>query len=85
MGVRSARRVAPEYKRVLTSVFEFMFACGLARKDILTIATVALDKAKVASGELRRDVPGGLATFRRKNDLVEIRRAGAPNMMDPPR
>lgn len=62
MGVRSTRRVASEYRRVLTSVFEFMFACGLGRKDILAIATMALDKAKVASGELRRDVPGGLAT-----------------------
>jgi hypothetical protein len=25
-----------------------------------------------------------LTTFRRKNDLVEIRRAGAPNIIDPP-
>jgi hypothetical protein len=62
MGVRSARRVASEYKRVLTNVFEFMFACGLGRKDILAVATTALDKAKVASGDVGKDIPGGLAT-----------------------
>jgi hypothetical protein len=62
MGVRSAKRVALEYKRVLTSVFEFMLACGLAREDILAIATRALDKAKVASADVGKDLPGGLAT-----------------------
>jgi hypothetical protein len=62
MGVRSVRHVASEYKRVLTDVFQFMFACGLAREDILAIATTALDKAKVVSGDVGRDIPGGLAT-----------------------
>lgn len=62
MGVRSTRRVESEYKRVLTNVFEFMFACGLARKDISAIATTALNQAKVASGDIGKDMPGGLAT-----------------------
>jgi hypothetical protein len=63
VGVRSTKRVALEYKRVLTSVFEFMFACGLTREDILAIATKALDKAKVARGDVGKDLlPGGLAT-----------------------
>jgi hypothetical protein len=62
MDVRPTARVASEYKLVLTGVFEFMLACGLARKDILAIATAALDKAKVASSDVGKDIPGGLAT-----------------------
>jgi hypothetical protein len=62
MGVRSAKRVASEYKRVLTNLFEFMFACGLPRGDILAIATAALGKAKAASGDVGKDLHGGLAT-----------------------
>jgi len=62
MRVRSVRRVASEYRRVLTSVFEFMMASGLARKDILDSATTALKKAKFARGNMGKAMSGGLAT-----------------------
>jgi hypothetical protein len=62
MSVRSAQRTASEYTRVLTNIFEFMFAVGLGKKEILTITTKALNRAKVPSGGMGRDLPGGLAT-----------------------
>jgi len=62
MSVRSVRRTASEYTRVLTNIFEFMFASGLARREILTITTKALNKAKVPSDAVGKDFSGGLAT-----------------------
>lgn len=62
MKIRSARRVASDYMRVLTNVFEFMLGCELTRRDIVTISTKALRKAKSASADLGSELPGGLAT-----------------------
>lgn len=62
MGVHSRHRVAREYKHVLTGVFEFMFACGLSRNDISSVAAVALTKAKATSSHAGKDLSGGLAT-----------------------
>lgn len=62
MGVRSSQRTAAEYRRVLTNIFEFMLACGLARKEILAVARMALSRAKAVSRDPEKDMPGGLAT-----------------------
>ncbi len=62
MSVRSTQRVAYEYSRVLTDIFEFMLACGLPKRDVLAIATRALEKAKRASSYAGKDMSGYLAT-----------------------
>jgi hypothetical protein len=62
MSVRSARRAAYEYSRVLTDIFEFMLACGLVRKEVRVIANRALKKAKATKDNVRKDLSGYLAT-----------------------
>lgn len=62
MNIRATQRVASEYSRVLTDIFEFMIACGLVKKDILNLVTDALEKAKRASSCVGKDPSGYLAT-----------------------
>jgi hypothetical protein len=62
MSVRSARRAANEYSRVLTNVFELMLGCGLLKNDIQKIATDSLASAKGTRAGVGQDLSGTLAT-----------------------
>lgn len=61
MSQRSRKQTAVEYRRVLASIFEFMFASGFRAEEVTKASAVAIERAKHSGFELRPVLPGGIA------------------------